>query len=262
MTKINNKKSDYDLLSESIREAGELAASFFKKGASFWSKSRGDPVTEADIAVDALLKNRLIGPRPHYGWLSEESEDDHNRLKCARVWVVDPIDGTRAFIEGRSEFTISVGLIENGSPTLGMVLNPIHKQLFEAVRDKGARCNDKLIRTSIIEDLNDARLLAGYRALSQHQGFRNLREDQCSAVNSIAYRMSLVACGQYDATIALTEKNDWDIAAADIIVREAGGSVSAPDGSIFRYNKECVTHPGVIAAGSNIYDRIVKYLCD
>lgn len=260
LTELENLKSDHALLLEAVREAGHVARDFFDKGAKSWHKNPGDPVTEADIAVDTLLKERLCGERPDYGWLSEETEDDPARLDRARVWIVDPIDGTRAFIDGRAEFTVCAGLVENGEAVLGAVLNPITGEFFEAMRGEGARCNGETLKAPDGADLETARLLASQRSLEKRQGFGSLPHAQFSFINSIAYRMALVALGRFDATISLARKSDWDIAAADIIVTESGGRVSAPDGSALRYNEKRTEHPGVIAAGPELLGEILRRL--
>ncbi len=253
-------RGDHRLLVHAVCEAGEVARRYFEAGAKSWQKNPGNPVTEADIAVDSLLRERLCADRPDYGWLSEESEDDLSRLERRRVWIVDPIDGTRAFMAGRAEFTISAGLIEEGRPILGAVLNPITGELFEAMKDGGARCNGERLETPDAVALEDARLLASRRALERRQGFGTLPCARFSFINSIAYRMSLVAQNRFDATISLAKKCDWDIAAAELIVTESGGQAATPDGSPLRYNGRSTEHAGVVAAGPKLFREILSRL--
>lgn len=260
MTAPDDLKSDHALLVQAVREAGEIARDFFEKGAKSWYKNPGDPVTEADIAVDTLLRERLCASRPEYGWLSEETADDRSRLDRRRVWIVDPIDGTRAFMDERPEFTVSAALVEDGRPVIGVVLNPVTAEFFEAVKGQGARCNNQTLEIPDDAALEQARLLASQRALERRDSFGALPNAQFSFINSIAYRMSLVALGRFDATISLAKKSDCDIAAADLIVTEAGGQAAAPDGSPFLYNRDAARHAGVIAAGPKLFQEILGRL--
>ena len=260
MSVPDDLRSDHALLMQAVREGGDIARSFFKKDPKSWEKNPGDPVTEADIAVDGLLHERLCENRPDYGWLSEETEDDLSRLDRHRVWIVDPIDGTRAFIAGREEFTVCAGLVENGRPVLGAVFNPVTDEFFEAVKGHGARCNGESLQTPDGVVLEEARLLASQRMLERREGIGALPRAQFSFINSIAYRMALVARDRFDATISLAKKSDWDIAAAELIVTEAGGRAAAPDGSPFFYNTQTARHDGVIAAGPKLFADILSRL--
>ena len=260
MSVPDDLRSDHAILMQAVREGGDIARSFFKKDPKSWEKNPGDPVTEADIAVDGLLHERLCENRPDYGWLSEETEDDLSRLDRHRVWIVDPIDGTRAFIAGREEFTVCAGLVENGRPVLGAVFNPITDEFFEAVKGHGARCNGESLQTPDGVALEEARLLASQRMLERREGIGALPRAQFSFINSIAYRMALVARNRFDATISLAKKSDWDIAAAELIVTEAGGQAAAPDGSPFLYNTQTARHDGVVAAGPQLFKEILSRL--
>ena len=253
-------EGDHALLVGAVRQAGEVARRYFEEGAKSWRKKSDDPVTEADVAIDSLLRERLCAARPDYGWLSEETEDDLSRLERRRVWIVDPIDGTRAFMAGRAEFAICAGLVEDGRPILAAVLNPVTGELFEAEKDGGARCNGQRLAVSDGAALEEARLLASRRALERRPGFGALPRARFDFINSIAYRMALVARNRFDATISLARKSDWDIAAAELIVSESGGRAAAPDGSPFRYNRRSTEHAGVIAAGPRLMGEILSRL--
>jgi myo-inositol-1(or 4)-monophosphatase len=252
--------ADLDLLRESVRAGGAIARDFFQRGARSWEKAPGDPVSEADIAVDALLRERLCASRPDYGWLSEETEDDVRRIDRSRVWIVDPIDGTRAFLDARPEFTVAAALVENGHSVLGVIYNPMTDEMFDAIAGGGARCNGKRIRVGPRIPLDDARLLASRRTLEHKSSVGPLPRARFEFINSIAYRMVLVAAGRYDATISLAEKSDWDVAGADIIVREAGGLVTSPDGETLVYNSRTPRHPGVVAASPELHREILDRL--
>ena len=137
MTALDCLQDDHALLMQVVHEAGDIARKFFNEGAKSWDKNPGDPVTEADLAINDHLQQRLCSSRPNYGWLSEETADDLSRLDRHRVWIIDPIDGTRAFIAGRAEFTICAGLVEDGRPLLGAVFNPITQEFFDAIKNGG-----------------------------------------------------------------------------------------------------------------------------
>src|ERR1041385_9047271 len=155
--------------------------------AKSWEKAKGAPVTEADLAADALLKQHLLGARPDYGWLSEETEDDPERLDRARTFVVDPIDGTRAFLEGRNQFSILVALVEPGRPAAAGVFHPATDEMFAAALGRGAQCNGTVLRVRDGDDFAGTRFLAGQRSFKEALG-DDAERSAAIWVNSIAYR--------------------------------------------------------------------------
>lgn len=249
---------DRDLLHAAVREAGALALSHFNSGVKSWNKKPNDPVSEADIAIDRLLHERLAQARPDYGWLSEESE--RRSAKNGSVWVIDPIDGTRAFIENKPEFTVCVALMQDGQPILAAIYNPASEEFFEATAGGGARLNGKTIQASGHGSLMEARFLASRRTFEKHGWLSRAAKADFGYRNSIAYRMALVAAGKFDAAISLTPKSDWDIAAADLLVREAGGRCTTADGTALDYGSLDHRHPSVIAAGAYVFDDLVDLL--
>lgn len=250
-------RQDHDLVLAATREAGAVALRFFRGGVKSWHKKPNDPVSEADIAVDTLLKEKLCGARPDYGWLSEESGAAGPSVTR---WIVDPIDGTRAFIDGKPEFTICVALVHDGAPVLAAIYNPASEEMFEAISGGGARLNAKPIQASGHASLMEARFLASRRTFERHGWLARTAKADFAYRNSIAYRMALVAAGRFDAAISLTEKSDWDVVAADLLVREAGGRVSTADGLPLRYGSENHRHPSVIATGAYVFDDVVDLL--
>ena len=199
-------------------------------------------------------------PGPDYGWLSEETEDSPERLQASRVWVVDPIDGTKAFLQDRPEFTICVALVENGRPLTAAVYNPATEELFEARDGRGARLNGVPIRVNEGDEFGTARMLSGKR-MFERAGWKHPPKGMTFAtINSIAYRMSLVACGRYDACVSLNNKSDWDIAAAELVVREAGGQVSTARDEPFTYNLPKAHHPSIVAAGPDLHASLIDFL--
>ena len=245
--------ADHALAVAAVREAGRLALGYYRNNVRQWQKRGDTVVTEADIAVNDLLQRSLAGPRPDYGWLSEETEDDAARLTRQRVWVVDPIDGTKAFAAGTSDFCICVALVEAGKPISAVLFNPASDEFFEATAGGGARCNGQPIVVSARDEIEGCRM-AAYAPMFKHPAWREpwpamdvLQRD------SVAYRLALVACDQADAALGLNSKNDWDLAAADLIVQEAGGIVSAHDGAPLVYNRESARHRSFLAAGPRLY---------
>ena len=255
--------TDTALLVARVREAGEIARKFFTQGAKVWRKEGGDPVTEADIAIDTFLKETLCAARPDYGWLSEESVQDPARLLAKRTFVVDPIDGTYGFVKGRPQFTIVAAVVENGRPQAAAIYNPITEEMFEATSGEGARKNEQAIRVSTHSDFAGARLLAERRFLEPSRWstpwLDNIALDTRA---SIAYRMALVAEGAYDAMISLSQKSDWDLAAGDLIVRESGGCVSTEEGANLLYNRERPEQSGVVCAPPALHERLLERMRD
>lgn len=254
--------ADLDLLRAIVREAGAIARGFFGGSYKRWSKEQGSPVTEADLAVDAFLKERLCAARPEYGWLSEESEDNSARLDRRMVFIVDPIDGTVAFLKNKPHFTICAAVVEDGHPVAGVVYNPISEEFFAARTGRGATCNDAPIHVSQRDTLEGCRMLADRQMLA-HKAWetppnRPWPPMEIETRSSIAYRLALIANGSFDAMLALSAKRDWDLAAADIVLSEAGGLVTAHDGARFVYNRPAALQPSVIAAGPGLYPKLLE----
>jgi myo-inositol-1(or 4)-monophosphatase len=258
---VRDDAADLALLEESVRQAGKIALSYYGGSYKKWDKSKGNPVTDADLAIDKFLHDHLIAARPRYGWLSEETEDDTARLSADAVFVVDPIDGTIGFMKGRPQFTICAGIVVDGAPVAGAVYNPVTDECFTARRGHGAHLNEARIHVSARTDLEGCRMLADRNMLA-HPAWNNppnrpwptMDIETCS---SIAYRMVLVASGQFDAMLALSAKRDWDMAAAQIVVAEAGGFVTTHTGAVPRYNRESTVQPSVVAAGPKLHAQIM-----
>jgi myo-inositol-1(or 4)-monophosphatase len=252
--------TDHALLLDVVREAGALALKYFRTDVESWDKSPDNPVSEADLAVDKLLRDKLMAARPTYGWLSEETADTPDRRTKSHVWIVDPIDGTRAFLRGTPQFAVSAALVVNEHPVLGAVFNPAQDEMFEAIRGGGARLNGAPINVSPCTDPTTARLLASKRTFRTHNWPEVVDGAEFHFVNSMAYRMAVVANGRFDATITTTNKCEWDIAAAHLIIEEAGGAVTNVDGTPITYNRENVVHDNVLCAGKELHDILVAGL--
>jgi myo-inositol-1(or 4)-monophosphatase len=252
------EQADLEKLLSAVREAGALAMSYFGQSPSSELKPDGTSVSEADLAADALLKKRLHMTNRAYGWLSEESEDDLDRLNKSRVWIVDPIDGTRAFLKAKPEWTICAALVEEGHTLLAAVYNPATEEFFHAVRGGGAFLNDKKISVREPVNLEGSCLAASASQLRSSKWDIPWPELKTVWVNSIAYRLALVAAGKCDGTVSLSGKSDWDIAAADLLVYEAGGIVTTHDSIPLIYNLEYPRHSSVISAGPTLHKALFE----
>jgi myo-inositol-1(or 4)-monophosphatase len=246
---LADDKSDRDLIAQAARDAGKLALAFRARGLKAWEKSKGDPVSEADLAADDLLQNRLKPARRDYGWLSEETTDDHSRLTARRSFVVDPIDGTRAFIKGRPEFVVSIAVIDAGEPVAAAVFDPSTDRLWDAIRGGGARLNGAAIRVSGHRKIKGARILGDPGRLPV---LREMGAD-ASTVNSAALRLALAAQGAFDAVVAERAKWDWDVAAGALILMEAGGVITSRNGAPLVFNGEPPLQPAPLAAGPALH---------
>jgi myo-inositol-1(or 4)-monophosphatase len=248
---------DEALLLDAVRAAGELALHHFKRGVQVANKSDNTPVTEADLAVDKLLHDRLRLARSGYGWLSEETADNSERLDARRVWIVDPIDGTRAFIAGRPDWVISAGLVEDGEPLLGVVLNPVNSQLFIARRGGGASLDGSPLTIAGRNEIEGARLIVTRGLLNRKIWASPWPETEIVWANSIAYRLALIAAGHADAAFAISGKSEWDLAAAALLVQEAGGVVTDATGAALRFNQPVSRINGFVAASPGLHAELI-----
>jgi myo-inositol-1(or 4)-monophosphatase len=251
---------DLDLLTASVREAGAIARKYFGGTYKSWSKSRGNPVTEADVEIDRFLKKALLAARPEYGWLSEETADDPARLKRERIFVVDPIDGTHGFIKNRPHFTVVAAIVAKGRPIAGAIYNPITDEMFSAAKHRGAHVNGTPIRVSSKSGIEHSRLLAGRDLIEDPKWPTPWPPLTVESRASIAYRMALVARGDFDAMISLSAKSEWDIAAGDLIVSEAGGVVTSQEGAVLHYNRPRPVQMGVVCAGPALHGQLLERL--
>ena len=252
-----DSQTDLELLHDAVREAGALALQHFHSRTEAWTKDDGTPVSDADLAVNAMLQDRLTSVRPGYGWLSEETSDTGERLNNSRVWVVDPIDGTRSFLKGSENWSVAVALVDAGRPVLGSVFAPATGNFYCARSGHGARCNAKPLTASARSELAGARFIAHEKVLRQDRWQRPWPQVTTGMTTSLALRLCLVADGTFDATLALGDKCDWDLAAGDLIVHEAGGCVSRLDGSKMTYNQVRTRQSGLVASGHALHGEIL-----
>jgi len=256
---VTELQTDAVLLFHTVREAGALALELAEKGFRQWRKRDGTPVTDVDMAVDALLKRKLHGAKPDYGWLSEETPDDPVRLSRQRLWIADPIDGTRAFIARTDEWCVAAALIEAGRPVLGAIYRPVRDQFYDAIAGGGAHLNGRPLK------LPAARALAGAKVIGNATALKLLAEN--AAIDAVkggdvplAMRLAGVAAERFDAALSNTPKHDWDLAAGDLLVHEAGGAMTGLDGKRIAYNRPEPRQPGYVAAQAGLHRSLMTIL--
>ncbi|MBT5955634.1 MAG: 3'(2'),5'-bisphosphate nucleotidase CysQ [Candidatus Marinimicrobia bacterium] len=241
-------------------EAGDIIHSFFLSEYEVKMKGKGNPVTEADIAADDILKKMLISEFPEYGWLSEETRDTPHRLTKKRVWVVDPIDGTKEFVEGIPNFVVSIGLVENGIPILGVIHNPINKDTYTAISGGGVFFNGN--QTSI-SDKTEFSLISMFNSRSEtRQGLWESYTPhfkELIPIGSIALKLAMVAAHQTDMVASLKPKNEWDICAGHCLINEAGGKLLTIEGKGITYNNaDTLITPGLVAGNESVVNSFIK----
>ncbi|GGL53561.1 3'(2'),5'-bisphosphate nucleotidase CysQ [Wenxinia marina] len=242
--------TDLDLLVEAATGAGEIALAIRARGYRTWHKGDEGPATDADLASDAHLRDRLIGARPDYGWLSEETEDGPERLSRERVFIVDPIDGTRAFMEGSRDWGVSVAVAEAGRIVAAAVAMPARGTLYAAAAGQGATRDGAPIRASGAADMAEAEVLCAKPTLAGQLWRGGAPPPFRRAFrSSLAFRLCLVAEGRYDAMLTLRPTWEWDVAAGALIVTEAGGSATDRAGLPLRFNGAVPRLPGIVAGG-------------
>jgi myo-inositol-1(or 4)-monophosphatase len=250
-----------DALERVVREAGALARNAFGTRIRTWVKEHNSPVSEIDIAVDHLLKDRLTALTPEAAWLSEESEDDPARLHASRVWIVDPIDGTRSYIAGRPDWTISVALVEDRRPVVAALYAPASEEFFRAVAGTGTTRNGTRIKATEGGAIAGARI-AGPKGILDHLAMVVPAFTIPPRIHSLALRLARVADGTLDAALASSTAHDWDLAAADLLVHEAGGALTTIDGSTLSYNGTSTVHGVLVAAGLVRHQTLTDLLCN
>ena len=252
---------DLTLLLEAAKAAGEIARGFFKQGPRAWDKPGAGPVTEADIAVNDMLAERLRGARPGYGWLSEETPDSEDRLEAARAFVIDPLDGTRAFIEGDHSWAHSLAVTDGGVVVAAAIFLPMVDRMYAAARGQGALLDGTRISVSSTDPLEGANVLASRSNFEPwHWTGGNIPDVRRRFRSSIAYRLSLIGEGKFDAMLSLRPTWEWDVAAGALIVEEAGGRITDRRGAALRFNTPGRLLNGVVAAGPRLHQEITDRL--
>ncbi|MDT7044220.1 3'(2'),5'-bisphosphate nucleotidase CysQ [Candidatus Nitronereus thalassa] len=242
--------TELDIVLDAVKQAGARTLELAENGFETHRKADRSPVTSADLAVNQILHDTLSKQFPNDGWMSEESPDTDERLQRSRVWIIDPIDGTSYFIKGIPQYSISVALIENQEPILGVIYNPATEELFSALKGQGLHLNGKPVTTNALADkplrilVNPSRLgRKEFKALEAHATLQPM--------GSIAYSLALVAAGQADGTINYDQLHEWDIAAGWLLVQEGQGIVTDSFGKTLPFNQPDPISRGVLATRQN-----------
>jgi myo-inositol-1(or 4)-monophosphatase len=250
--------ADLELIRQAAIDAGALALAEREAGLKIEAKPGGSPVTSGDLKVDALLRERLLGTRPDYGWLSEETADSPERLSKRRIFVVDPIDGTVAYMKRMPWWCVPIAVVEDGEVVAAVIHAPEVGETYAATRGGGATRNGRPIAASDADALEDASFLGDARLIEGPHWAEPWPSVRFEKRNALAYRMALVAAGAFDAAIALTPKWDWDVAAGSLIAQEAGAAVSDHHGRPWRFNRPDPRQASLVCAAPALHPQIVR----
>ena len=241
--------------------AGDLIMTYYRSAYDSWDKSPGNPVTTADLAANRLLRQRLLDAAPGAGWLSEETEDNPERLAERRIWVVDPLDGTREFIDGQDEFAVSVAYVENGQPRLGVIHNPVTSETIAGTAEQGVTYNGKPAKLlSERTEVRGARVLVSNTEVGRGMWDRHRHELALQQIGSTAYKLGLVAAGLGDAYVSMKPKHEWDICAGVALILAAGGKATDLTGRPFRFNQADLEVRGVVVANPILHAGLLEML--
>lgn len=246
---------DLELIERTALAAGDIAMRFFQAKNRVWTKEGDSPVSEADLAVDRYLHHELLSARPEFGWLSEETADGPERLDRGDVFVVDPIDGTRGFVRGDRDWCISIAIVTDRFPRIAVLHSPARRRVFTSVRGKGAFLNGVRLSASSrksVEKLSGSRKINDALKRQFPQRF-----EPHPFLPSLACRLALVATGDLDGAFATAGSHEWDVAAADLIVSEAGGRLTTASGLTLAYNKARAGMPALVASSAHLHEQVL-----
>lgn len=256
----HDAEADRDLLEQAALAGGEIALKHYQKDVKVYEKSPElGPVTAADLEINQMLNDRLRPARPGYGWLSEEDEDGTERLGKDRVFIIDPIDGTRAFIEGAPGFSVAIAVAERGRVTAAAVYLPAREEMYIAALGHGARKNGAPMAVSAPNDIQDATVLTSRWQMDPQHWPGGVPPLERHFRSSLAWRTCLVAEGRFDAMLTFRDAFEWDIAAGALIAEEAGGCVTTGMGAPLIFNSPEAKQPGVIVAAPGLHGRIMSH---
>ncbi len=249
-------KDDLALITDFATRGGAIAMDYFGDDPKVWMKEGQSPVSEADFAVDTFLKRELLAARPDYGWLSEETADDEDgRIGHDRTFVVDPIDGTRGFLAGSRQWCVSIGIVEAGRPVAGVLFCPALDETYTATPGGGAWLNGRQLACAPPPAMLR---VTGPRGLqTAMRDTLDGKAERMPYVPSLAYRIAMVAAGRVDLGLARSGPKDWDLAAADLILHEAGGRLTDLDGNVPIYNRRQTSHPHLIASAASHHQEML-----
>lgn len=246
MQESDRTGDDLSLVTTAAQRAGEIAMGYFRTDPRVWYKDKTSPVSEADIAVDQFLRSLLTEARPDYGWLSEETDDDRSRLGNTTVFVVDPIDGTRSFINGEDGWCVSVAVVREGHPVVGVLACPARNEIYAAGAGMPSTRNGTPIR--VAKAGTNSSIAAPKSVMGKIPPGALEHLERVPHISSLAYRLAMVSDGRIAATYVKPNACDWDLAAADLILRQAGGALTDIHGEPLCYNRDDTTHGLLIAA--------------
>ena len=258
MLALINFDQEHHLLKTAVRSAGKIALKYYGTKLAANRKADGSLISEADLEVNNFLKNALLLPSKDYAWLSEESEQDSSRHEKEKVWIIDPIDGTRSFLQNKPEWTISAALLHKGIPVCAAVFNPVTEEFFEAQLGKGAKRNNTLITVSKTNNIEKSNISIPKRAEDLIIQNTELRSANRIWINSIAYRLCLLSTGKIDIVLSRSGASDWDIAAAFLIVQEAGGTITTFQGEEVVFNRPSIKHKNLIITNNILHKKLIK----
>jgi myo-inositol-1(or 4)-monophosphatase len=250
-------KKELDTVISVVRQAGEAIIRIADEQYKIAEKSADkDVLTAADLEADRILRENLTAEFPDYGWLSEETKGQKGQLEHKRIWIVDPLDGTREFVMKNPEFVVSVALVEDGKPILGVIYNPSTDELFETAADYGVKLNGNTVSSN--HKLSGKAVVEVSRSDIAKGIFNDIGDSiELRPCGSIAYKLARLSAGMADSVISLTPKNEWDIAAGVVLVKAAGGIVRDKSDNEFVFNRGQLLN-GVVAASKDAYNTIVK----
>lgn len=260
--KHNEIVSELTLLRDAAREAGRIAMRYFGRSPEVWLKDGSSPVSEADLAVDRYLKDVLLKARPDYGWISEETVDERAAEKRSRAFVVDPIDGTRAYIAGQDQWCISIAVVENGRPLAGVLECPARNELIEAGKGVGASQNGAVIRVRLPSPGEQVTIASARNMVTALPESWRDRAKIHPYVPSLAYRIAMVARGDIAGTFIRPNSHDWDLAAADLILSESGGAILTSDALPIQYGGPTLSHGALVAASGDLLQEMLSVVAD
>lgn len=251
-------QTELELLRAAAAEAGRIAMGYFRQSPEVWFKGGNSPVSEADYAADHYLRETLMAARPDYGWLSEETADNLDRLAARRTFVVDPIDGTRGFVEGRTAWCVSVAVVENGRSLAGVLECPARNETYWAIAGGGAFLNGTPLR---VRELGERARIAGPKPMIDKMPEEwQERLDREAYIPSLAYRVAMIASGALDATFVKPNAHDWDIAAAELILTEAGGKLLDEEGRQPAFAGRDIVHGALMAGSGTLLDVMTRVM--
>lgn len=258
---MNHKElsAEVDAAQAAALAAGEIILHYYNdRSFDIGSKGKNNPVTTADLEADREIRRRLTESFGGYGWLSEESVDEPSRLERRRVWIVDPLDGTKEFIKGVPEFCVAIALAEDHVAVLGVTYNPVRREMFWAAKGLGCWLNGRRVAVSTVDTLDRATVLASRSEFARGEWEVFHGAIKISPTGSVAYKLAMIAGGIGDGSFTRLPKNEWDVAAGTALIVEAGGRVTDLAGNDLRFNRKITRIPDMVASNGLLHDALIE----